>query len=380
MILRAAYAALITALLVTAERARAAEPAGGVERGVALQVIDCPAADEKAMRAVLSIEIGEIAAAAAVAPDAGAPRPTLVVRCDGEMARIAVAAGGGARAGERALRLGDFPADVAPRAVALAGIELLAAEDPAARWRIDERPAPPPAALAALEPPPANTVASDTPAPPDGPPPPAPAAAPASKEKATAKDPPPPPSPPSVKIDAQAPSAGASRGTAAPWRFAVSGVWRTFMVAEGVSAWGARAAADRAVGPSGWLVFDLEAAGGNVAGPLGDASALLLSTGAFAGERLGGADLGFRVALGARAGLARLAGHGADFSVESGSSLRPWGGPAAAASLVSGRGAVGLQASLEVGIALIGARGLADGTTFIAVGGPWATVGAGIWF
>jgi hypothetical protein len=71
--------------------------------------------------------------------------------------------------------------------------------------------------------------------------------------------------------------------------------------------------------------------------------------------------------------------------VQGDSVLRAWGGPALTARVLSGAGRLGLSLSVEAGLALLAAQGVADASlgasgVVVAVSGIWLTAGAGIWF
>jgi hypothetical protein len=112
---------------------------------VALDVDACAEVPELALRQIVSIEIGDL-----LAPRGGEPPPDgyrLVARCVGDAAHLEARAASRPDGLQRTLRLDEFPGDAAPRALALAGIEMLAALDPMVRARIEARPLPaPPAA------------------------------------------------------------------------------------------------------------------------------------------------------------------------------------------------------------------------------------------
>ncbi len=114
---------------------------------VALDVDACGEVPELAVRQIVSIEIGDL-----LAPRGGEPPPDgyrLVARCGSGAAHLEARAASRPDRLERTLRLDDFPGDAAPRALALAGIEMLAALDPAVRARVEAKPPPVPAPAAA---------------------------------------------------------------------------------------------------------------------------------------------------------------------------------------------------------------------------------------
>src|SRR5262249_11397031 len=135
--------------------------------------------------------------------------------------------GADVRSLERVLRLDEFPGDAGPRALALAGLEMLAALSPAVRERI-QFPQPPTAAR----------VAIDT-------------------------------------------------GGRRAW-VGLSAVRRDFFDAGGFGGWGGRLDVNRRIGERWLLVGDVEVAGGGTAVTLGEANALLVSLGGFWGVRAAG--------------------------------------------------------------------------------------------
>jgi hypothetical protein len=251
----------------------------------------------------------------------------LGIRCDGDVATVEATSPGRAAPISRTLSLRDFPGDAAPRALALAGLEALAAQSPAVRERIEARRAPPP---------PIPTATAR----------PAPAAMP----------------PPASHVG-------------------LAIVWRTFPADDGISTWGGRLDWARALGPRGELTVDLEIGGAQRTLALGQTSALLVSVGAFGGVRVGGPAFMGVFGIGLRAGGARLAGDPMGAAgVDGDTVVRPWLGPALAARARARLGPIGATLFGEGGFAARGAEGLAGGQTVIAVSGSWAMAGAGLWF
>jgi len=288
---------------------------------VALDTAACPAIPEAAIRRSVGIEIGDLLAEPGDVPAGG---NHLAMICQEGVARLAARGAGGGAPIERELRLAEFPGDAAPRALALAGVEMLAALDPAVRHRIQIRQSP--------------------------------AAA------------------------APAPPARADRSVA-PVGVAISAVRREFLGQAGVGGWGGRVDLDRGLGRRFVLGIDVEMDGGSTSVALGEASALLVSAGAFGGLRAAGARLAGSLSLGARVGLASLEGTPAGGGVATGATaLRPWWGPALAARGWIRTGPIGFVAAIEAGVAARGARGLADGATVLAVDGAWLLAGLGVRF
>ena len=204
--------------------------------------------------------------------------------CDADgAARLEARGAGSDQRMERAFRLADFPGDAAPRALALAGVEMLAALDPAVRERIQIRQSPPPPAAA-----------------------------------------PPPRTAPPGRADAA--------DSLAPVGIAISAVRRDFLGDGSAGGWGGRVELDRGLGGPFVLGVDAEIDGARTAVALGEARALILSAGAFGGLRASGARFAGSLAAGARVGLASLEGTPAGGSgATGGRALRPWWGPALAA-------------------------------------------------
>jgi hypothetical protein len=322
---RAARLAAARALLATTVAAgMTGTAAAAAARGtVVVDAAACPSVPEAAIRRIVAIEIGDLLADAGVVPAAGANRLSLA--CDGAAARLAARRDGGDPPIERVLPLADFPGDAAPRALALAGVEMLAALDPAVRERVQIRQSTPP---------------------------PAPATPPPRADR-----------------------------SAAPVGIALSAVRRQFVAANGAGGWGARIDLDR--GLTDWfaLGLDLEIDGARATVPLGEARALILSAGVFAGPRAAGTRVAGTLALGARGGLASLEGTPAGGSgARGGSALRPWWGPAIAARGWIRAGAVDVAGAVEAGVTARGAQGLADGATVIALDGVWVAAALGLRF
>jgi hypothetical protein len=136
----AAHASLAATLVAGMTGAAGAATTRGT---VVIDAAACPSVSEAAIRRIVAIEIGDLLAERGEIPSAGANRLSLA--CDGAAARLVARRAGGDPPIERALPLADFPGDAAPRALALAGVEMLAALDPAVRERVQIRQTPPPA-------------------------------------------------------------------------------------------------------------------------------------------------------------------------------------------------------------------------------------------
>jgi len=176
------------------------------------------------------------------------------------------------------------------------------------------------------------------------------------------------------------PPARADRSVAAVG-IAISAVRREFLGSAGFGGWGGRIDLDRRFGRRFVVGIDVEMDGGRTTVALGEARALLVSAGAFAGLRAAGARFAGSLSLGARVGLASLEGTPAGGGVATGATaLRPWWGPALAARGWIRTGPIGFVAAIEAGVAARGARGLADGATVLAVDGAWLLAGLGVRF
>ena len=342
-------ASLLVSLAVLVTASAAAEPAkgGASPRPVVVTVASCPDASEAAVRRIVGIELGDLLL------DARAPRPAnadaLQIRCDAGLALVE--ASGAARASpvNRLLRLADFPQDAAPRALALAGIEVLAAFSTDVRQRIESRQAP------AAAPP----VVSATPvaAPPETPPGPTPHQRPA-------------------------------------YALGAVGIRRAFLGAHGLSPWGGRIELSRELGEHWSAAVDGDVAGASRSVALGDTTATLASLGAAVGLRAEGRVLTGLAALGGRVGVVRFVGQPAagGATVVGQRATRPWGGPFVAARVLLGldrlalvvvdRAPEGLQRfalqlGAEAGFDLTKADGLSDGAPVVAISGPWWSIAAG---
>ena len=331
--LAAGIAVGLTATTLGAPVVRAQANHAGASGRFVLEVKSCPAVPAEAVRHILGIEIGDLLLDGAEAVSADSDR--LTIRCAGNLAWVEAVGGDGANPVDRTFRLDDFPGDAAPRALALAGLELLAARSPAVRARMEAKPAPVP-------PPQSITTAV-----------PIMAAAPLATVPALA--------PPARDLS-----------------IGLAGVWRTFLVGQGVSAWGGQVQLDRQVRRSWQWHADGEVAGTRRGVKLGETSAMLFSCGGSFGARVGSEDLGGMLGLGGRMGLARMAGSATDQATTSGAAtLRLWGGPLASASAFLGIGPFALTLIAEAGRSLGTARGLAGGDPVLVIQGTWLAISLG---
>jgi hypothetical protein len=328
-------------LLIT----RGAAAAAGGQPHLEIDTTECPSVSASEIRRIVGIELGEPPFPAAApggswaAPGAAGTSARMKMTCAADASAIVrVRVAGKPETAERPLPLRDFPGDAAPRALALAGIELLATLDATVREKVEATRivARPPAGHA----PPATETATAAPS----------------------RTPPPSSAPPSMSFSAAA-------------------VRREFLGSAGLGGWGGRL---DLVGDSGrrLIVGDLEVIRASHPSALGDAEALLISGAAFAGARaVPAAHVVWSIALGARVGLARLWGTAAqDSGAIATSAWRPWWGPAASTRVTVGNARLAGMASLELGFAARRAEALAGTTTVIAIGGPWLTVAAGLQF
>jgi hypothetical protein len=300
----------------------------------ALEINECPRALGESVRRFIGIEVGDLLYGEAEGVPASTDR--LTIRCAGNFAWVEATGATETSPLEKLLRLDDFPGDAAPRALALASLELMAARSSTVRERIDgNHTSPPPAAT-----PPPTTPPVTTP-----------------KKAARA------PSPKSAAYSQEA-------------RIGLAGSWRTFLVEHGPSMWGGQAQASTRVRRIWQLAADVDVVGArDQVQNLGKAGALLLSSGATFGVRTGDNNFGTSLGLGGRIGVVRLSGSSADPANISGATVwRPWGGPMAAASVFSGFGRFVLTLIAEAGQSLLEPEGQAGGVTVISLRGPWAAM------
>ena len=291
---------------------------GGSDR-VSLDVEACPTVSAEAVRHILGIEIGDLLLEENQSSPAASHR--LTIRCAGNVAWVEAAGEGGADPVDRTLRLDAFPGDAAPRVLALAGLELLAARSPAVRARMHSEPAAPPLPAGTLE---------------------------------------------------------VNRQPRGILRVGLAGTWRRFFVGQGVSAWGGQA-------QLGWsldrwhLAADLEASGASRDVSLGETSALLLSGGAAFGLVSGAGSRFLTLALGGRLGMARLAGNAADSAnVISSAVVRPWGGPMVRLGFMGMLERWAVVVTVEAGRSLFTAEAQSENTTVLAVDGTWVAISLGV--
>jgi hypothetical protein len=309
----------------TASVAAAEESSPVGEGRVQLEVEACAAVPAAVVRRVVSVEIGDLLLDDAGGEPGAAER--LIIRCAGNFASVEARGPSGEAPTERLRRLDDFPGDAAPRALALLGVELLAARSAAVRERILRR----------------QVGAS--------------------------------PAVPAVVITPAAPPGPAAR----EMRIGVAGVWRSFLQQAGASAFGGRLEVGTGATRRGLLTGDIElAVGSKDVINVGQTTASLLSSGVAFRLYAGRDRLRGEVGLGGRIGLVWESGSSADPAQVSASSfVRPWGGPMLNASLVTTLGHLALMMGGEAGWSLSSIDELAAGATAIAVRGPWVALSIG---
>ena len=294
--------------------AAAAATAPAARGGVFLDVAACPEVPEPAIRRIIGIEIGDLLREPASGDPTDADR--LAVRCADGSAWLQARGAAGSDPIDRTLRLADFPGDAAPRALALAGIEMLASLSPAVRERIQTRQSAAPPAPAG-----GRTALSAS----------------------------------AVRRDFFATNGFGGWGGRLD-------VERTFG-ARGLASVDLELASGQetvALGDAGALLVSL-----------GGFWGMKAASGLVAGSLAVGARVGMAHLTGTPAG-----GSGATGA----SALRPWGGPAIAARGALGHGAIGFVLSLETGLVARGAEALSGSTTALAVNGVWLMAGAGLRF
>lgn len=292
---------------------------------VQLDVEGCSAVPTVLVRRVVGIEIGDLLLDEAHGGATDAER--LSIRCAGNVAAVEAHGPSGEAPSERLLQLDDFPGDAAPRALALLGVELLAARSAAVRERILRR----------------QTGAS-----------------PAVETVVAAPIPPPAP---------------VARGM----QMGAAGVWRSFVQQAGASAFGGRLEVGVGATRRGLLSADIEVAVGSKDVPnVGQTTALLLSSGVAFRLFVERGRLRADVGLGGRIGMVRESGSSADpANVSVSSFVRPWGGPMLNASLATTLGRLAFKLGGEAGWSLSSVDEIAAGATAIAVRGPWVALSLG---
>jgi len=324
-------ASVVLTVLLVAVAARSAEASdgskGGLPRRVALDVSACPDVPASAVRRIVAIEIGDLL----VGPNETVSGDTdrVVIACTGSLAQVRADGPGRPSALERALALDDFPGDAAPRALALAAIEILAVLSPDVRERIEARQRP-------------RTTA---------------------------------PAQPVVN----APASPAPTPRRAMFAVVASAVYRTFFTSHPIAAWGGRLGFRYDLGAPWEIGADGEVANASTSGTLGSISSTLASGAAFLGVRGGGPHLTGGLGLGGRAGIARFEGHPGQGVIGEHAS-HPWGGPMLAAGARASVGHVGLELAAELGFDLGKANGTEENRTVVTIGGPWLALSAGIGF
>ena len=319
-----AAAALMALVTPTASaRADGATTAAATPPRFALETDACPPAVETEVRRILSVETGPLLldVGQAVPPDGDHVRIT----CREQGATIEARGAASGDPVSRVLRLDAFPGDAEPRALALAAIEVLAALNRQRAAATQEHPSGPAPARAA----------------------------------------------PVTRADAPSTIARAAPPVYQPsFGISLSLVRRVFLVSHGLSLWGGAIDVHHNVGSRWALGLDLEV--GSIddtpADPLGHAHGVVTSAAAFFGVRRDGSRLSGTLAIGGRLGVASLSG--SPSSIATGTTvLRPWSGPALAAYGALGQRRFQLRVNVEIGVALLGAEGLAGETSALAIRG-----------
>ncbi len=309
------------------------------EPRVVLDMSACPPDTATAVLRILAIEIGDVLVEPRQPVSSNDDR--LSYACDGNLIRITADGSRPAARFERTLSLSDFPADAAPRALALAGIEAIATLSPTVRRHIQARARP----IAKAKALPSATSTVETP-------------------------------PPPVVVLYDAPSPPATPDSSST--ITLSAIWRRFPTAQGISAWGGRVAVDRPIGMRFNLALDLDVVAGDRQLPAGEVAGVLISGGASFGLRGQWPHVAYNLAVGARGGVARLVGHPRDAASVAGSSaILPWAGPMLSGRILAGRGRLFAGATMEIGMAFLEAKGTANGDTVMAIRGVWVSLGLG---
>jgi hypothetical protein len=336
-------AALAAAMLASGRTGLAApsenQPAPPAPVRVILESEACSPAVAAEMRRVVTVELGPVLLDADHAPPADADR--LRITCSSDTAVIEARSAEDVTAVTRTLRLDTFPGDVAPRALALAAIEVLAALNRRRAEGGRQR-------AGSLPPPPAPPARAATPA-------------------VVVAEPP----PRTVAFEAlplRAP----------PLEISVSAVRRAFLAPHGLTVWGASLDAERVMASRWNLDVGLEVAASSStdAGPLGQARGLVVSAAGFFGIHGERAPVSGTVALGGRVGIAHFTSTAAPGAL-GGEITRPWGGLALATEARVVRRRLELRLTIEAGLALIGTEALAADATALAVRGGWVAISLG---
>jgi len=310
-----------------ADPALADNPAPGREGAFAFEIKTCPRLPEEGVRHFLGLEIGDLLLTKA--EGIPAERDRLSLRCVGKYAWVQATGPQSSAPVEQIISLDDFPADAAPRALALAGLELLATLSSTVRAR-----------LAGKHPLPLPLTA---------------------------------PTPDLSESHATNPAA--TRET----MLGLAGSWRSFPAQPGAFAWGGQVLLLSRFGQRWRFASDAEAATARTTmANLGQLHALLLSYAASLGVRASRGALEASLGAGARVGFARLSGESVDPTKIAGTTVwHPWGGPMVTVRTVGRWGRFALSLAAELGYSLATATGRANGDPAIAVGGTWLALSLG---
>jgi hypothetical protein len=320
------------AISLSARPLLAAEP--GREQKVALSISACPEAFDSSLRRILAIELGELLAEAP--STASKELESIDVACEAEMARITARNLGAGEVAHNDVRFDAFPGDAAPRAVALAALEALRAVDPTLAERIEAQKAK------------ANPDAVPS--------------VPVSAPRATPAQPTPSERSSSTPLESEAFT-----------RLVLGGLVRAFLGAPATTSVGARLELSRRFAAAWDAGFDVDGTFAQRKVNLGEVHAMLLSTAAWFGLRAGSVTWSATAGLGGRIGVALLRGAPGN-AARGHDSARPVGGPML---LSRGDGAIGpmaLALTLEAGLALASAEGLAGGAPVVGYRNGWIAV------
>ena len=320
------------------------------------EIKSCPTVPAQSVRRILNIETGGLLVGENESMSATHAR--LSIRCVGHFARLEADGPSVITPVEQVVDLEAFPEDAAARALALAGLELLATMSSAVRARLDSLQQSPPATATSSEVPSAPVPKTTTPN--------------TTPSKTT---------PPNT-AQTPAPSVHDTRQPAPPMgdtRLGLAGSWRSFFRSHGASLWGGRLEASTTLGTLWFAALDGEVVGARSRQEgLGDVDALSFSSALTFGARLQQGAWGVSLGMGGRLGLIRMTGRNANSSTVSPSTAQhPWGGPLLMTCASARLGRFSLLLSAEAGYSFLVLDGLAGDKTAMSVGGPWIGLALG---
>ncbi len=320
--------------LATSARGQALSPSS--DGHFVLDIKECPKTLAEDVRRVVGIEVGDLLRETGESTPASSD--ALMIRCAGNLAHIEVSGSADSAPLEKLFQLDDFPGDAAPRALALASLELMAARNVIVRERMDgnRNPTPPSPKPEAPKPRPAP-VAPEKTAPP----------------------------PPSEKSNIEA-------------HLGLAAAWQSFPAQHGPTLWGGQLNTSAVFNRLWRMAANAELTTGKNAVSMGETRATLLTLGADFGVERHVGIFAAGVGLGGRIGAVRLSGTSADPAYISATSVwRPWGGPMATAHGLASFGQVALSLTIEAGLPLLKPEGQAGSNVAIALDGPWAAIALG---